>query len=506
MNQLLLGVDVGATSIKAGLFSIDGRLVALASRRNTPEPDPDGSPGWMIWNPDILWLNVCTCIREVLSKAGDASQVQAVACTGFGTDGLPLENSGTPLYPFISWHCGRTVPQREKMALRVSDLEAFQITGYHNYHINTANRFLWFREHRPDVLDKAYRWLWVQDFIAHKLSGEFSTECTIASTAMLLDMGKRTWSSRMLGACAVDPAILPSISEAGTQIGAVTAKAASETGLKAGTPVVTGGHDCEVAVLGAGASDADTWIDITGTWEILIATMDHFAPTPEHHASGLDFECHARPGQWICQSLMIAGAVTEWVRANFYRDVPDEHVYKTMFSEAETPSNGLYVLPAFMRGMGPDASKHALGTILGLQTMTSRGQIVRAALEGLCYQLRKQIGAIGNAVGRAPKRLRVVGGGQKNSLWLQLKADITGLPIEITTNPEVTLLGVALLAGVGAGVYESIDEALRQIHFSTEPIAPSMERNAAYKERFDRVFALLPSQLESAYGAINQLI
>lgn len=500
---MLLGIDIGATSIKAGVFATNGALLALAHRRNAPEQDPIGQPGWLVWNPDSLWSSAAECVREVVSKLGGKADIRAVACTGFGTDGLPLDVSGNPLYPFISWHCGRTVPQRHEMAQRVSDAEAFQVTGYHNYPINTANRFLWFRRHRPEALDKAYRWLWVQDYIAFKLSGEFSTECTIASTGMLLDMAKRTWSPRMLEACEVDPGILPKTSEAGTQIGAVTAKAAAETGLKVGTPVVTGGHDCEVAVLGAGVSDADTWIDITGTWEILIATVDRFAPTPEHHANGLDFECHALPGQWICQSLMIAGAVTEWVRENFYRDVPGEHAYETMFAEAETPSNGVYMLPAFMRGMGPDASRHALGAILGLQTMTARGQIVRAALEGLCFQLRKQIGAIGNAVGRAPKRLRVVGGGQKNPLWLQLKADITGLPVEITTNPEVTLFGVAILAGVGAGLYASVDEALAQTRSTAESVSPAMDAHRAFSERFNCVYSRMPGDMANLYRAIE---
>mgnify|MGYP003546955912 FL=1 len=203
---------------------------------------------------------------------------------------------------------------------------------------------------------------------------------------------------------------------------------------------------------------------------------------------------------------MIAGAVTEWVRTNFYREVSDDRVYETMFAEAESPSNGVYVLPAFMRGMGPDASKHALGTILGLQTMTSRGQIVRAALEGLCFQLRKQVGAIGNAVGRTPKRLRVVGGGQKNSLWLQLKADITGLPIEITTNPEVTLLGVAMLAGIGAGVYSDMDEALRQVSCATDCVAPNMDAHHSYTSRFERVYQSIPSALNDVYRAIDASI
>lgn len=503
MSEVLLGIDIGATGIKAGMFSPDGRLLAVAGRRNGPIQDPMGEPGWMVWDPEDIWGKACDCVRECLGTVGESARVKAVACTGFGTDGVPLDANGNCLYPFVSWHCGRTAPQQLEMDRRVGNAEIFQITGYHNYHINTANRLLWFRQNHPEILRKTHRWLQVQDYVAFRLSGEFTTECTIASTTMMLDMGARTWSPKLLEAAEVDPAILPPTSEAGTQIGAVTARAAEETGLVAGTPVVTGGHDCEIAVLGAGVAQDDIWIDITGTWEILIATVNAFRPTPEHYANGLDFECHALPGQWICQSLMIAGAVTEWVRNNFYRDVAEEEVYSIMFHEAETPAHGVYMLPAFMRGMGPDASRHALGTILGLQTMTTRGQVVRAALEGLCFQLKRQIGAIGDAVGGKPSRLRVVGGGQKNPLWLQLKADITGLPVEITTNPEVTLLGVSILAGLGAGLYSSIDDAIGRVKFDTEPYSPIAVAHSEYQERFDRVYSQLAASMESPYSAID---
>jgi L-fuculokinase len=503
MNEILLGVDVGATGIKAGMFSPDGQLLAVAGRRNGPIADTRGEPGWMVWDPEDIWGKVCECIRECLDKVGDPAKIKAVACTGFGTDGVPLDMNGTCLYPFVSWHCGRTVPQQAEMARRVGNAEIFQITGYHNYHINTANRLLWFRQNHPEILQKTHRWLQVQDYVAFRLSGEFTTECTIASTTMMLDMGSRTWSTKMLEAAEVDPGILSPISEAGTQIGAVTPKAASETGLAAGTPVVTGGHDCEIAVLGAGVAQDDIWIDITGTWEILIATVDAFRPTPEHYANGLDFECHALPGQWICQSLMIAGAVTEWVRNNFYKDVAEEDVYSVMFREAEAPSSGVYLLPSFMRGMGPDASRHAFGTILGLQTMTTRGQVVRAALEGLCFQLRRQVAAIGDAVGQTPNRLRVVGGGQKNPLWLQLKADVTGLPIEITTNPEVTLLGVAILAGIGGGIYANIQDAVGRVQFTTEDFSPDKTAHETYESRYQRVYNRLSSTLEPSYTAID---
>jgi len=186
--------------------------------------------------------------------------------------------------------------------------------------------------------------------------------------------------------------------------------------------------------------------------------------------------------------------------------VPEADGYRRMFVEAETPSNGVYMLPGFMRGMGPDASRHTMGTILGLQTMTSRGQIVRAALEGLCFQLQNQIGAITNVVGKKPQRLRVVGGGQKNPLWLQLKADITGLPVEITGNPEVTLLGAAILAGIGVGLYRDHHEAMSRIELRTECVAPNLRLHSDYQDHFTKVYAPLPAALQSIYKEASDLI
>jgi len=503
MDELLLGVDIGATGIKTGCFTPEGRLAALAGRRNGPVPQPGGEPGWLVWDADAVWHAVCHCIRECLETVGDAARIRAVACTGFGADGVPIGADGALLYPFISSHDARTVPQCRELSERVGDRRIYEITGYHNYPINTLNRLLWLRQHEPGVLDRAHGWLQIQDYVAYKLSGAVSTECTIASTTMMLDLGKRSWSQEMLAAGGVDPDILPPISEAGTQIGEVTPAAAEATGLNAGTPVVTGGHDCEIAVLGAGAVRSDTFLDITGTWEILIATVNAFRPTDGQREAGLDYECHAVPGQWICQSLMIAGGVVEWVREQFYRDHSGDAVYEAMLADAAQAAGGVYVLPSFVRGMGPAAKHKALGTVLGLTTATVRGQVVRATFEGLCFQLRQQVDALEAAAGVQAERLRVVGGGQKNPLWLQLKADATGLPVEITTNPEVTLLGVAILAGVGCGIYRDADDAMRRIEFGIEAYEPVAKEHAALEDRYQAVYRPLAAALAGPYRAID---
>ena len=487
-EPVLVGIDVGATGIKTAFFRTDGTIVAKAQRPNGPHLQAGGPPGWWIWDADEMWRKVCVCLQECAGGAAGAVPA-AVAVTGFGTDGLPIDRSGQPLFPIISWHCSRTVPQRDRLLTQVSAEELFDITGYHPYPINSIHRWMWLREHAPRALDNAYRWLQVQDYIAYRLSRACATDVTIASTTMALDIRRRTWSDRLLALSGMPPDRLCPIRESGTVIGQVTSESAESTGLPKDIVVVTGGHDCELGVLGAGVRDPHTFIDISGTWEIIIAVVDRCAPTLGMYRAGLDYECHALPGQWILQGLMIAGGVIEWVGCQFYRDIPDlEQRYKTMIEEAKgvTPgSGGVAVFPCWVGGMGPYFAYGSLGAITGLSTTSDRRQVARATWEALCFQLRRQLDAIEQETRLAARKFRVVGGGQKNAFWTQMKADITGRTAEVALFDEPTLLGVAIAAGIGAGVYRSVSDALEAVSFPVEEVEPNREMRAMYESLYE---------------------
>jgi len=217
---------------------------------------------------------------------------------------------------------------------------------------------------------------------------------------------------------------------------------------------------------------------------------------------------------------MPAGSVVEWVREQFYPGQAPEVAYETMVEEAaaEPPgAGGAFVLPAFVRGSGPFAADAALGAILGLTTQTRRGQVVRAAFESLCFQMRRQLEVIERAArgqgsgvrGQNPsashtspltpdssvrcERLRVLGGGQRNNLWLHIKADVTGRPVEVLQHPEVTLMGVALLAGVGAGVYRDAAEAAASIEIPVARLEPDPGAHRIYEDAFGAFLELAPA-------------
>ncbi len=501
-QQILLAIDIGATSVKTGAYSFKGKLHAVESALNGPKPQPDSPPEWRIWDVEEMWQSICQCSQTVISKL-DNAEIKGIAVTGFGTDGLPMAKDGTILYPCISWHCTRTVPQSKRVAETIDAKELYRITGYHNYPINTLNRFLWLQENAPDALENADYFLHVQDYIVYKLTGIFSTECTMVSTEMTMDVSQRTWSKPLLEKFGLSTHFLSPLYESGSPVGPVTSKAAQQSGIPAGSMVVTGGHDTEMAILGAGIDSPETFLDINGTWEILMAVTDRVAPADEDFGCGLDWECHAIPGWWNCQALMLAGGVIEWIRDQFYRN--ENEAYTAMMAEAERSplgGNNLAIIPAFVRGMGPSQAYDPSGAILGITTQITREDIARATFECLSYQFYQQIENIERSLGTKAKSVRVTGGGQKNPFWMRMKADVSGRALDVLQDVESTMLGAAILAGLGAGVYNNLEEALNTIQIPTETIEPNMDLHKQYQDRYHNVVSKLPLQMENVFSTL----
>ncbi len=251
---------------------------------------------------------------------------------------------------------------------------------------------------------------------------------------------------------------------------------------------------------------AETFIDITGTWEMIIAAVDQFQPLPVLYEEGIDYESHTVPGRYLCQGLMLAGGVVEWVLSSFYRDVPPERRYRVFMEEAAAEpagSGGVLLLPAFVRGMGAFQAHDAPGALVGLTTTTSRGQIARAVLEACCYQLRKQQHVLSTELGLSPGALLVLGGATRNPLWLQMKADVTGLPVTVPAHSEVTLLGAAMLAGVGAGLYSDLEQAIEATRFPLRTHDPDSRRHTQYSDLYESLFAPLPGALEGVSRSLS---
>lgn len=490
-------IDCGSTNLRAIAVDEHGQIVASAGRPNEPVPQPGQPKGYIIWDLDQLWDKICSVCREVASQAGD---IRAVNLTTWGADGAPVREDGSLAYPPICWQDNRT----EDIIAHLDDYlpawDFYAETGYQIIPFNTLLKLIWLREHEPQTLEGT-QWLMMPGLLSFLLCGERSIERTAAGTMMAMDMAKSDWSERLLKLAGLEPSFFPRWVLPGDVIGELSAAAAMATGLPSGIPVVAAGHDTQFAAIGSGAQPGEAILS-SGTWEILMLRQDSFQASRQGFEDGVLVECDAVPGVFNPQLLMMGSGVLEWIRDQFYQDLPEgEEGYARLaqeFRQAGPGAGGVAVLPSFVPSTGPAKRYKTQGTVLGLTITSEPGQVYRAALEGLTYQLRHALEVLGASVGAQPGLIRVVGGGSKNALWNQLRADVTGLPIVTIEQKEATVVGAAMFAMLGAGVYSNLAEAQARMTGGLATVEPSAERGF-YDEGYRKYRKTLEA-LSDVYG------
>lgn len=496
MEEYFLVLDCGATSLRSIAISPQGEILSASSLPNQPRPQDERSE-WLVWDIEEIWQKICENTRRVVN--GFPGKVLGVAVTTFGADGAPVTKDGHLTYPVISWQCSRTVPWVEKIASLMKPREIFRVTGYQIIPFNTLLKILWLRENAPSALDQAYSFMMLPGILNFRLTGEMSVDYTSLSTSMMLDISRRCLAEELLSLAGISARFFPRFVEAGEVIGTVSKKASRETGIPEGVPVVSAGHDTQFAIVGSMAGEGEVILS-SGTWEIAALRIPYYRDSEIAFRTGMLVELDAEKGLWNPQMLMIAGGVVEWVRRNFFTEAKDQKdIYDLMVEQAQHVSpgaQGIFVVPAFMPS-GPTRPYGTKGTILGLSLTTSRAQVFRATLEGLSFQLKQAILALQEAFHFEPRGVRVVGGGAKNKLWNQIRADVTGLPVVTTSCEEATVLGATLFTMVGVGYARSLDEAKKNIRIKTHLWEPSLNREK-YQVLFEQ-YEKLPRLLQDHY-------
>ncbi|MFH0964257.1 MAG: FGGY family carbohydrate kinase, partial [Planctomycetota bacterium] len=422
MNVAIV-MDCGSTSTRVIAVSDRGVFLSQAAFPSAPARRRVVGRDLVVWDLDSIWRNLSRASRRVVRDI-DRSAIQAVTVTTFGADGAPVDHAGRLTFPVISWQSRGTEEQALAVRRALDPAEIFRITGYQVIHFNTLLKLMWLRKYAPAALRRARCFLMMPGLLSFKLSGSPSIDPTMASTTMAMDLARNAWSKRLLALAGLDPSFFPRWVEPGEVIGRVTARASRQTGIPAGVPVIAAGHDTQFAPIGAGAGQ-DEMLLSTGTWEILLVRTPKFRPSPRSLQSGVLFERDALKGLFNPQLLMMGSGVLEWVRRSFFPGLDRAaNPYARLIRDARKVrpgSNGLLVLPSFVRGTGPTAMYGTLGTVLGLKLDTSPPEIYRATLEGLCFQLRDALEILSRATGLTPRTLRVVGGGSRNALWNQIR-------------------------------------------------------------------------------------
>ncbi len=493
MKRVVLVFDCGATNVRAIAVDQKGDIVHREARPNAPvhqRPDRD----WLIWDIEAVWKKLIDCAKKTIAAVGKEN-VAAIALTSFSDDGAPVDREGKLLYPVISWQCPRTGQIADHVDAYIPFDELFRITGEQVMRQHTLFRLIWLRQNAPQALERAHKYLMVPGILNHRLTGQMTNDPTTADSMMLLDIKKRAYSALLMGKLGLSESFFGPLVEPGTVIGTLTLKAARLLDLAGDIPVVAAGHDTQFAVAGSGAAPGEAVLS-SGTWEILFARSNSPDTSNRAREAGLKNECDAVRGLFDVGFQWIGSGALEWAADTFYPiRSKKEARYNLMIDEARRVlpgSGGLTVHPSLLPGSGIARRHRTSGTILGLTLTSSRGQIYRAFLEGLSFQLREAIDLLGEIRGAKLSRLTVVGGGSRNGVWNQIRADVTNLPIRLTRQVENTVVGAAIFAFIGAGLYRDYGQAVRNIDFFREEIHPSPGREV-YDELYDRFREIGPA-------------
>jgi len=466
-GDITIVFDCGATNVRAVAIDRSGKILASASSPNNTRPDPE-YPEYRIWDVMEIWQKMCMAARKITGQI-QKERIAGITVTTFGVDGTLFDSQGKMLYPVISWQCERTKPVMAAISKYIPVEELYSESGVLPFTFNTINKLIWLVENRPGLIEKSHRFLFMPSIFCFLLTGEMVNDTTMAGTSMLTSLAERGFSGKILTKTGFPSEKFGPLAEPGTIIGRISLKASSATSLPAGIPVVVTGHDTQFAIFGSGA-EINQPVLSSGTWEILMVRSSGFKSTKEQMDLSITTELDSRPGLFNIGNQWVASGILEWARRNMYSEIKDD-VFEFMISAAEKVPpgcNGVKVIPRFYEELKGKPG----GQILGLTMESTRDEIYRAILEALSLRLTEGKLALEEAGGFKTGSILCVGGGSRNRLWNQLRADFTGVPLKIIDHKETTVLGASLFVQAACGNADSPEDARSAIDYKTEIIEP----------------------------------
>jgi xylulokinase len=433
-------------------------------------------------------------VRRLLSNL--EAPPAAVRAIAFGSqlDGAVMcDADGAPLRPAILWLDRRATAQAERIAGRISPDDFYGASGVNLDSSHGIFKALWVRDEETATFRATRYILTPGAYVLRQATGETAVDYSNASSLGLLDPRRLTWSTQLLDTVELDERLLPPLVPATADVGPIAPAFAEGCGLAPTTRVACGCGDEMAATLGAGVHAEGEVCDITGTAEPVCAVSSEPLVDDERLV-----ECHphAIPERWLLENPgFVSGGNLRWWRDHFSPPGTDYDSLTADAAEIQPGADGVVFLPCMQGAMAPEWNQHARGAFLGLTLAHSRAHLTRAMLEGSAFALRDIVTALRSA-GLAVRRITAVGGGARSSLWRQIKADVTGLPVRVPLDVETTAAGAAVLAVVAAGIESNAaDVAERFVDYEPEEHEPDPAR----MQRYDTLYAGYRNSYDALY-------
>ncbi|MBO3803423.1 MAG: xylulokinase [Candidatus Brockarchaeota archaeon] len=505
----LLGIDVATTGAKVLAIDENGRVASSSFR---PYPLQTPRPNWAEQDPEEWWNAVTGCLREVVGKKVRAEEIEAIGLTGQMHGAVVLGRNDEVLRPCILWCDQRTASQCDEIMRKFGRKRFIDLTNNVALPGFTAPKILWIRENEPGIYSKIKKVLLPKDYVRFRLTGEFATEVSDASGTVLFDVKRRRWSDEVLEELQIPREMMPDCFESPFLSGEVSGEAASATGLRKGTPVAGGGGDQAAGAVGNGIVRSGLVSCTIGTSGVVFASCDEPLVDPE---ARLHSFCHAVPGKWHVMGVMLsAGGSFRWFRdalggeevglgkergVDPYVILADE-----LAPQAEPGCEGLIFLPYLMGERTPYPNPNAKGVFFGITLRHKKAHLARSVMEGVAYGMRDSLELVKN-LGIEIEQVRASGGGGRSPLWRQIQADIYNAEIVTVSVDEGPAFGAALIAGAGAGIFRSVEDACGKavaLATRTKPV----QENAKLYEKYYEVYKELYSSLVEEFDKVSRIV
>ena len=502
----LLGLDIGITGVKATAFSSEGKVLSHAYREYhmlSPEK------GWLELNSQTVWERIKMVVSEIAFKT-KKDPIKAFSVSSFAEAVTPVSKDRKILGNCIIGFEDRGKEYIPQIEQKIGAEKLFEITGNILGHIYTAPKLMWLKENRTDLYDQAYKFLFWEDLVFYLLGCEPVTDYSIANRSLLFDIRSGSWSDELCRAMSLDKEKFASPVPSGTVVGTISDSAASELGFPRGVKAVAGGHDQCCTALGAGITKEGIAAYGIGT---VICITSVFSKIPDINImrkNGLNIEHHTVPGLFV--SLLYnftGGSALKWFRDTFGEKEKilaaekGKDAYEMLLDKIPESPTDLLFLPHLAHTGPPLFESNSSGVLAGLSLHTNREEILKSILEGVTYYFKEGIECLKTA-GIQISEFRPTGGGAKSKKWLQIKADILGIPFVSLKIPEAGTLGAAILAGTAINEYNNIHEAVETLVKKGEEIEPNPENHKIYREKFILYRKLFPKLHEVLYSLHKQ--
>lgn len=497
----IAGLDIGTTGCKCTVFDENGTYLGKAYRDYPARREVGGHE----IDVSAIMDGVYACIREMAEQYPD---IAGIGVTSFGETFVCTDEAGEPLHPAMLYTDPRGAEECQDLVGKLGERHIAEVTGLRPHEMYSISKIMWIKNHCPEVYEKTKHIFLMEDYVVYHLTGNAVIDYSLATRTMAFDIRTLDWCREVLEAAGISAELLSLPVPTGTDAGEVSLAAVQKTGLSTGTRIISVSHDQVSAAVGAGAFDGSVAVDGAGTVECVTPIYDELPDTELLYEGFFSVVPYVVPGKYAAYAFSYTGgALIQWCVETLAKKEKDlaaqqglsvnEYLEKEYEAAHGDVPSGLLVLPHFAGAATPYMDTGSKGAVLGMTTATTAADLYRACMEGVVYEMALNIDAMKGA-GEQFTKLRATGGGARSAVWMQMKADMLGLPIVALKTVDAGTVGSAMLTGVSVGLFRDLADAAAHMVEEVGVYEPRREQHKAYQKIFERY--------QQVYRAVRPLV